>query len=636
MDIYEISIYFDKLANCVQSMKYLLLSLFFFLFFSYSDAIAQDTILLQDNLKQVSGNDKEGYFVTKKVLPIQQVLRETFKVRDSVDLNYITAWVWVKFVIKNNSNNNRFVLYTTSGHISGLYMYKPNLSGHGYTMTPPKKYSPEDGRELFNRLPAFFLELKKGETKTFYLKIDTQNELVKLTFVIRDYEHYVEYVQADYIILGLYYGALSLIFIVNIFYFISLKDSIFLVYAIYAYGTFQFAATMDGFTWLLFSDTNTAYHVSYFCIRFWTDALLFFTIQLVNLQQRHKVAITIAYAFILYHSIIMAVLEYMNVFNMRLNFMSQWETINCTIGIITVFIIIILSYKENKYLFKYYVIAFGALLIVIVLLPLYGFGGAENHLIVQHGLKVGMFCEMLTLSFAVSRRFKMTEMDLKLKKEEKQHLNNKVTQLEMDVRKAQMNPHFMFNALTSIEYFIFKNDTTQARAYLNKFAQLMRLTLDHSRSNFVSLQDELRSLRFYIELEFLRMKTHLHNFEIKIDEGIDCDAVLVPPLIIQPFVENAIWHGLQKVDRDGNLRIHIRFINDELFCTVEDDGIGINAIPAQKKNHKSSGVLITQERLSLIHSILNTSCTFNIENIKKETSPESSGTRVQFTMPYHL
>jgi sensor histidine kinase YesM len=611
--------------------QFLLLLFFFFIQFTTT---AQDTILLQDDVKQVSCNSKERYFVTKKALPIQQILSEKFKIKDSVDISYITAWVWVKFVIKNNSDDNRFVLYATSGHISGLYMYKPGPSG--YTMTLPKKFSFEDGRELYNRLPSFFLELKKGETKTFYLKIDTQNELVKLEYLIRDYEHYVEYVQADHIIIGLYYGALLIIILVNIFYFISLKDYIFLVYAIYAYGTFQFAATMDGFTWLLIPDPDIAYHVSYFCIRFWTDALLFFTIQLVNLKQRHKLAATVAYAFIFYHAILMAVLEYMNAFNMRLTIMSQWETVNCTIGIIGVFIIITLSYKENKYLFKYYLIAFSALLITISLLPLYSFGGNGNHLILQHGLKIGMVVEMLTLSFAVSRRFKMTEMDLKLKKEEKQHLNTKVTQLEMDVRKAQMNPHFMFNALTSIEYFIFKNDSGQARTYLNKFAQLMRLTLDHSRSNFVPLHDEVRALKFYVELEFLRMKTHMHSFEIKIEEGIDCDTVLIPPLIIQPFVENAIWHGLQKIDRDGNLRIYIRFINDELYCSIEDDGIGINMIPIPKKNHKSSGVLITQERLSLIHAINNTSYKFTIENIKKETSPESSGTRVEFTMPYHL
>jgi sensor histidine kinase YesM len=616
-------------------MKHLqFLTVLVFLLVCYT-AYAQDTIMLKNsNAAYVGSNGKERYFFTKEDLSIQQVLLEKFKLKEAIDLHYITGWVWVKFVIKNNSGINRFVLNTTISHISGFYMYKP--SPGGYQMTPAGKHHPEDGRELYNRIPTFFLELEKGETQTFYMKIQVEDETAYFNSVIRDYPHYLEYIQADYMIIGLYWGALLIIIIVNIFYFISLKDSIFLVYALYVMGSTLSSATFDGFSWLLIPNIDTAYHVSYFCLRFWIDALLFFTIQLVNLKQRHQLLAAIAYAFIFYHSIIMAVLEFMNAFNIRFNLMASWEIINCMAGLAMVFIIIAFSYKYNKYLFKYYLIAFSVLLISATILPLYALGGEENFLVWQHGLKAGTLIEMLTLSFAVSRRFKMTEIDLKLKKEEKQHLNNKVTQLEMDVRKAQMNPHFMFNALTSIEYFIFKNDAQQARAYLNKFAQLMRLTLDHSRSNFVPLDDELKSLKFYVELEFLRMKDHMHTFEIKIEEGVDCDAVLIPPLIIQPFVENAIWHGLQKVGRNGNLRICIRFINDELFCTVEDDGIGINMIPIQKKNHKSSGLLITQERLNLIHAILNTSCKFTIENIKREGFPGSSGTRIEFTMPYHV
>jgi sensor histidine kinase YesM len=612
-------------------MKYLLfLSLFFFLVIK-ENAVAQDTILLQNNTKQVNCHAKARYFVTKKTLPIQKILTETFKVKDSVDLNYITGWAWVKFVIKNNSDNSRFVLHTSDGHISGLYMYK-ETTPDGYKMTPPQQYHPEDGREIYNRIPAFFLDIKKGETKIYYLKIEVVNELIDFNYIIQDYAHYTQNAQTDYLIIGLFFGALLIIITVNIFYFISLKDFIFLIYALYVFGSFLFTATLNGFTWLLIPNSDVAYHVCFFCLRFWPDSLLLFTIHLVNLKKHNKILAATSYVFMFYHTVIMALLVYLNPFSVRENYMAQWETINCGICILLVFVVISSSYKYNKYLFKYYLIAYGVLLLISAFL----INHKENWLLFEHGIKVGTLIEMITFSFAVSRRFKMTEMDLKLKKEEEQHLNNKVTQLEMDVRKAQMNPHFMFNALTSIEYFIFKNDSRQARTYLNKFAQLMRLTLDHSRSNFVPLQDELRALKFYVELEFLRMKAHMHGFEIKIDENIDCDSVLIPPLIIQPFVENAIWHGLQKIDRDGNLRIYIRFMNEELYCTIEDDGIGINMVPVQKKNHKSSGVLITQERLNLIHAIHNTSYKFTIENVKKENSPESSGTRVEFTMPYHL
>jgi sensor histidine kinase YesM len=613
-------------------MRPLLFSLFFSLFF-INGVAAQDTILLDENIKRVASNEKELYFFTKEKLSIEQIITEKFKPKKDVDVRYITGFLWVKFVIKNNTNTNRFVLHTSDGHIAGLYMYKP--TPFGYYMTTPHKYHPEDGREIYNRIPAFFLDIEKGETKVYYLKIEALNEVVNFNFIIQDYAHYTQDSQTDYLIIGLYFGCLLLIIVVNLFYFISLKDPIFLIYVLYVFGSFLFTATLNGFTWLLIPDPDVAYHACYFCLRFWPDSLLFFTIHLVNLKQHHKHLSTICYAFIFYHTIVMAILDYLNVFNVREHLMAQWETVNWGVCILLIFIIVVLSYKNNKYLFKYYLIAYGILLTIFVFLIRHGFK-SDSWLLFEHGIKAGTLIEMLTLSFAVSRRFKMTEMDLKLKKEEKQHLNDTVKQLEMDVRKAQMNPHFMFNALTSIEYFIYKNDSKQARNYLNKFAQLMRLTLDHSRSNFVPLHDEVRALKFYVELEFLRMRAHMHSFEIKIDEGIDCDTVLIPPLIIQPFVENAIWHGLQKIDRGGNLRIYIRFVNEELYCTIEDDGIGINMIPIPKKNHKSSGVLITQERLTLIHAINNTPYKFTIENIKKENSPESSGTRIEFTMPYHV
>ncbi len=611
-------------------MRYFLFSLLFCLPLLKSHAAALDTIVIKENMEMVSSDGVERYFFNKTDLPIQAVTPQLFRPKDEVDTKYVDGWIWVKFIVKNTSNTNHFVLSTSSGHVSGLYMYKPSATG--YHMTPPRAHHPEDGREVYNRLPAFFLDLKKGEIQTIYLKIRTTNELLNFNYVIRDYEHYVEYTETDYIIVGFYFGALLIIIFINFFYFISLKESLFLVYSAYVFGSFLFTASLDGFTWLLIPNPDAAYHVSYFSFRFWGDALLFFTMQLVNLKQRNQHLTNFTYGFIFYHSGIMAVLEYVNAFNIRENFMAQWETVNAVISIVLVFVIILLSYKNNKYLFKYYAFAFGILLIAITLLPFYAYGGAEHYLVFQHGLKAGTLIEMITLSFAVSRRFKLTEMALKEKKEEERLLNDKVMRLEMDIRKAQMNPHFMFNALTSIEYFILSNNSDQARNYLGKFSRLMRITLDHSQSNFVPLHDELNALKLYVELEFLRLKSHWHTFEIKTSEQMDDNNMFVPPLLIQPFVENAIWHGLQKKEREGKLLIDVSFIENELRCTVEDDGVGIHK-ELVTKNHKSSGICITKERLTLIHSILNTPYKFSIETITNEQEA-SCGTRVQFSMPH--
>jgi hypothetical protein len=612
-------------------MKHFAFLLFFFISRVMGYATANDTIQLPGKSNQVTTNGRERYFFSKNDVPVQRVILEKFTSKDNVNLLYVTGFLWVKFIIHNNSNTPRFVLYTNSGHLAGLYIYKPTPLG--YQMTPSGKHYP-DGREIHNRLPAFFLELQKGETKTFYLKICVENEKADLKYVIRDYAHYIEFSQGDYIIMGLYSGALLLIIIVNLFYYISLKDSIFLMYVIYVLGTFLSNVTIDGFTSLLIPNRDVAYHVSYFCFRFWTDTWVLFTMQLVNLKQQHKLFTTVAYTFIGYHFVLMTALEFINIFNVRENLMAQWENINCTIGILLAFIIVLVSYKNNKAIFKYYVFAFAALIVIVLLLPMYNFGGPEEYLISRYGAKVGTLLEMIALFLAVSQRFRLTEHDLKRKKEEEQVLNDKVLQLETEVKKAQMNPHFMFNALTSIEYFILQNDSRQARSYLGKFSKLMRLTLDHSRSNFVPLQDELVALRIYVELEFLRLNNEGHTFEINIDEAVQQSDILVPPLLIQPFVENAIWHGLQRSKQKGNLFIEVKLIHNELRCTVEDNGIGIKNVTVPN-NHKSSGMLITKERLTLIHALLNTAYKFAIEDLRSEREG-STGTRVKFNMPYML
>ncbi|MEM8906876.1 MAG: histidine kinase, partial [Bacteroidota bacterium] len=129
---------------------------------------------------------------------------------------------------------------------------------------------------------------------------------------------------------------------------------------------------------------------------------------------------------------------------------------------------------------------------------------------------------------------------------EKEHLKTAyerdLAELKMQALTAQMNPHFIFNSLNSIDFYIIKNNTRNASQYLNRFSRLMRLILKNSRSNYVSLKDDLDALQLYLEIEALRFN-HQFQHEINIDSTIDQDYIKVPPMLIQPYVENAIWHG---------------------------------------------------------------------------------------------
>ncbi|MGH2649367.1 MAG: sensor histidine kinase, partial [Ginsengibacter sp.] len=132
-----------------------------------------------------------------------------------------------------------------------------------------------------------------------------------------------------------------------------------------------------------------------------------------------------------------------------------------------------------------------------------------------------------------------------------------------------MNPHFIFNSLNSISDYILKNDVQSADIYLTKFAKVMRMILENSDQKEVTLKDDLKALELYMQLESLRMKDKF-TYEIKIDESINAENTLIPPLILQPFVENSIWHGMQGKKGEGHILISIKKEGNMINCSVED------------------------------------------------------------------
>lgn len=212
----------------------------------------------------------------------------------------------------------------------------------------------------------------------------------------------------------------------------------------------------------------------------------------------------------------------------------------------------------------------------------------------------------------------------------------KMTEVEMQALRAQMNPHFIFNCLNSINRYIVKSDQTTASLYLTKFAKLIRLILDNSNCKNVILTNELEALKLYIEMEALRFDRKF-TYEIKVEPNLGTDTVEVPPLIIQPYVENAIWHGLLHKENNGHLSISVSMIGDSMLqCVIEDNGIGREKARILKSktatSRKSLGMQLTENRLSLLnkHAELNAS----VEIIDLEDRDrEPMGTKVILKIP---
>ena len=217
----------------------------------------------------------------------------------------------------------------------------------------------------------------------------------------------------------------------------------------------------------------------------------------------------------------------------------------------------------------------------------------------------------------------------------KTEFNRRLAENEMTALRAQMNPHFMFNSLNSIKNYILKENTAQASKYLTKFSQLMRAILKNSRHKLISLEDELYSLNLYIEMEAMRFNSEF-DYAVKTDPDLDTSSVFIPPLLIQPYVENAIWHGLMLKDGPRFLLLRIEKENENLQIIIEDNGVGrkrsMQMKISENGQRKSYGMQITKDRIDLINRTLGIHAKVDVHDLTDEAG-EPAGTRVTILMP---
>lgn len=229
---------------------------------------------------------------------------------------------------------------------------------------------------------------------------------------------------------------------------------------------------------------------------------------------------------------------------------------------------------------------------------------------------------------------------MKKSKLELMELNVKMAESRFSNLRLQMNPHFLFNSLSSIQHLIVSQQTTKAYKYLTVFSNFLRTLLNFAEKNFIPLDEEIKILKMYIELESLRFDQSF-NYEITVDESLANDEILMPTLMIQPFAENAIWHGLLHKDGDKKLSIHFRNSTDEyLSCVIKDNGIGRAESSVIQKNkistgvHQSKGIGIIRERLNLMQQKTGKPADVEIIDLHNHKN-EPTGTKVIITIPYY-
>lgn len=194
-----------------------------------------------------------------------------------------------------------------------------------------------------------------------------------------------------------------------------------------------------------------------------------------------------------------------------------------------------------------------------------------------------------------NKKAKLQATNDRIKKEAQ--LQRELSEIESQALRAQMNPHFLFNALNSIKGYIVNKQEKEAASYISKFSKLIRSTLENSMYKSIPLAEEIRTLELYIQLEKSRFRDNF-NYKISLDKELDTDYIQIPPVLLQPFVENAIWHGFKNNTKPNELLIEIDNVDEQLEITITDNGVGRQATAEKKHmNKKSHGVSITKKRI---------------------------------------
>lgn len=200
--------------------------------------------------------------------------------------------------------------------------------------------------------------------------------------------------------------------------------------------------------------------------------------------------------------------------------------------------------------------------------------------------------------------------------------------------RSQMNPHFIFNALSAIQVYILEHDIEKSSRFLTDFARLMRQVLRSSAHDYISLREETEILGYYLELQRLRF-SEAFEYQLHVDESLETEKIMVPPMLTQPFIENAIEHGIKPVGNDGQIQVHFKKDNNRVVVEVEDNGIGIDAskeASEKDRGHESMAIKITRERLEMLRRDSGGRTYMSIMD-KKQINPFDRGTIVRIVIP---
>lgn len=236
--------------------------------------------------------------------------------------------------------------------------------------------------------------------------------------------------------------------------------------------------------------------------------------------------------------------------------------------------------------------------------------------------------------FGLFLSYKLVKKQIEKQEKVKSDREKRIAGLELQALRSQMNPHFVHNSLNAIQYYIQRNEVEQSEDYLARFSKLVREFFEYSRRQTITIADEVSLLQNYLEIEKLRFEDKL-SFNIKVDDELDAEEHIIPSMILQPLVENAVNHGLFHKKENGMVTVCFKYVNEDTFAVeVEDDGIGIEKSKKiykhSAKNYQSRSSAVLQERLSLLQQSKNWQIDYSIKDLSKNSNKTGTLVRIQF------
>lgn len=591
--------------------------------------------------------------------------------------------LWCRFKIHSPANQ-KFVVFFNNAATADLYSIENDRVFH-------KTFSDElpfHQRDISSNKSSFLIDVPGERIQSYYLRLE-MNSGAEFPLMVYTISAWVENEHVTSILEGIYIGWMAIMILYNLFIYLTIRDVSYLFYILYVAFMTLTNMYLKGLAFeFLWNGVPAINHFVNIAACLGGIFAVLFTASFLHISEYARFLRPVFWGIIGSYLITIIVIISQKKFVGFI--LTEWVSFIMSITLLAAGLIV---YKKGYKPAIYYLVAWTSLLVCIFMFFLKEYDVLSYNDFTVNSLMVGSAVEAMLLSLALANRINdlkkakekaqmetlvsleknrqlitnqniwlerrveertaqlmTSNLDLtkslkRLKDTQSQLLKAETEKLKVDYHKelleleakalrAQMNPHFIFNCLNSIKALIQENENEKAVVYLTTFSKLIRTLFNNADKKEISLHDEVETCRLYLQLEAMRFTNKL-SYAVVVGESIDLKSIDVPALIIQPFIENAIWHGIIPKDEGGTVQLTVMKENGTVKIMVEDDGIGRVASqqnkPASSLAHQSKGVNLTQSRLELDNLLQQRNAQLEMID-KKDENGIAKGTTVVITL----